>query len=814
MRSIWWTFNATRRQRWASWLALSLLVALVGGIVLSGITAAQRTSSAFPAFNARYGGDAAVFSPEPPPASIAKLPGVHQVFDLRTFDNGNVIAGTTFIPNQDFGLLVMPSGGPGDAFRLISGRLPQTPDEIDVGFSLQQDANMHVGSIVTVPLYALSQAQAEIQSSGSSYLTPKGDRVSFRVVGVSASVLDFPTNAPSYTAIVGPSFEQRYASRDAVSFFALDRLADGSARLPRFTYFVNHITSQLVFAYPFDPTIAAVESAIHPQVEGWWLFALIAAIAGVALIGQALARQSIVERSSYPTLAAIGLSPAQLFGLGMARALAIGVVGTAGAVGLAALVSPLTPAGEARAAETATGFVLDVPALCLGAAGILLVVLVLALYPAWRASKVRLVVAADNDVRGRRSSVLAGAAARSGASPSMVIGIRHALERGRGRGSVPVATALLGTVAAVAALVGTSVFGSSLTNLLTTPSLYGQTWQLDLSSLTAQQATSLAHRLAGEPSVTHVTYGQSGKLIDVNGVSTNVVLIKTAKGAPVFGLAQGVEPTGLGQIDLGSQTLRNAHAQVGALVTVSVIQPNGKTATGRVRVAGVIAFPPVISAGALGDGSVMALPAALQVVCGAGPSSTPCRQSINDKLANPGNTNWGMAVAFDGSAQGRSLLASLEQQYSTHLDVISRPVNLVNFGGAINFPFLLGVTLAIFGIATLLHLLLVSIARRRRELALLKVLGFVRRQVSAAVCWQAVTIAVVGLVFGVPLGIALGNVIWRNFATDVGAIPVSVVPVVRIVLIGVGVLVVGTLLAVLPAVFASRLPPAGALREE
>jgi hypothetical protein len=814
MRSIWWTFNATRRQRWASWLALSLLVVLAGGIVLAGVSAARRTSSAFPDFNARYGGAAATFSPQPPPARIARMRGVHRVFEIETFDNGNVTAGTTFIPNQDIGLLVMPSSGPGNVFRLTSGHLPRGPDEVDVGFSLQQQANLHLGSVVRIPLYALSQARAELQASGSNYVAPKGGTVSLRVVGVSASILDFPTNSPSYSVILGPSFERRYASHDAQIIFALYQITGGPEALPQFQNAVNHITSQLVFAYPLASSATAIESAIHPQVEGWWLFALIAAIAGLALVGQALARQSIVERASYPTLSAIGLSPAQLFGLGMARSLAIGAVGAAGAVGFAALVSPLTPVGEARAAATATGFVLDAPVLGLGAAGILFAVLVLALYPAWRASKARLVVAADNDVRGRRASVLAGAAARSGASPSMVIGIRHALERGRGRGSVPVATALLGTVAAVAALVGTSVFGSSLTNLLSTPSLYGQTWQLDLSSLSAQQVTMLAHRLAGEPSVTHVTYGQSGKLIDVNGVSTTVVLIKTAKGAPVFGLAQGTEPTGPGEIDLGSQTLRAAHAQVGSVVTVSVINSSGKTSTGSLRVAGVIAFPPVLSAGALGDGAVIQLSAALQVVCGAGPPSTPCRQSLIQKLDSPQNANWGMAVAFDGSAQGRSLLASLERQYSPNLDVISRPINLVNFGGAINFPLLLGLTLALFGIATLLHLLLVSVARRRRELALLKVLGFVRRQISAAVCWQALTIAVVGLVAGVPIGIAVGNVAWRDFSTGVGAIPVSIVPVGRLMLIGVAVLVVGSLLAVLPAVFASRLRPALALREE
>ena len=73
---------------------------------------------------------------------------------------------------------------------------------------------------------------------------------------------------------------------------------------------------------------------------------------------------------------------------------------------------------------------------------------------------------------------------------------------------------------------------------------------------------------------------------------------------------------------------------------------------------------------------------------------------------------------------------------------------LVNFGESVNFPLLFAVALSVFGAATLLHLLLVSVARRRVEAGLLKALGFVRRQVAAAVCWQAAAVALVGIVVG------------------------------------------------------------------
>ena len=93
-----------------------------------------------------------------------------------------------------------------------------------------------------------------------------------------------------------------------------------------------------------------------------------------------------------------------------------------------------------------------------------------------------------------------------------------------------------------------------------------------------------------------------------------------------------------------------------------------------------------------------------------------------------------------------------------------------------NFPLILGCVLAVFGVATLLHLLVVSVVRRRREVGLLKALGFVNAQVAATVLWQATTVALVGIIIGIPLGIVVGRVVWNAFATNLGAVPVATVP--------------------------------------
>ena len=87
------------------------------------------------------------------------------------------------------------------------------------------------------------------------------------------------------------------------------------------------------------------------------------------------------------------------------------------------------------------------------------------------------------------------------------------------------------------------------------------------------------------------------------------------------------------------------------------------------------------------------------------------------------------------------------------------------------------VAVAVGAVLSLALALLASVRQRRRELALLKTLGLTRRQVMAAVAWQAsVILAVAGLV-GVPLGVAAGHWAWAAFATSLGAVPVTVVPV-------------------------------------
>ena len=107
---------------------------------------------------------------------------------------------------------------------------------------------------------------------------------------------------------------------------------------------------------------------------------------------------------------------------------------------------------------------------------------------------------------------------------------------------------------------------------------------------------------------------------------------------------------------------------------------------------------------------------------------------------------------------------------------------------------------------------MVSVTRRRREFGLLKVLGFTNSQVVMSVAWQATTVALVGLLAGIPLGLIAGRAIWLAFAAHLGVVPVAIIPLDFVGTLVGGALIVANVIAVAPAVAARNTRPARLLR--
>jgi len=94
------TLQAQRRRRWRSWLTISLLIAIIGGVALGLVAAGTRTATAFPRFVAvSNGADALVYSASglaAPPDSVTGLSEVAQsgivAFPQATItDNGRAL---------------------------------------------------------------------------------------------------------------------------------------------------------------------------------------------------------------------------------------------------------------------------------------------------------------------------------------------------------------------------------------------------------------------------------------------------------------------------------------------------------------------------------------------------------------------------------------------------------------------------------------------------------------------------------------------------------------------------------------------------
>ena len=118
------------------------------------------------------------------------------------------------------------------------------------------------------------------------------------------------------------------------------------------------------------------------------------------------------------------------------------------------------------------------------------------------------------------------------------------------------------------------------------------------------------------------------------------------------------------------------------------------------------------------------------------------------------------------------------------------------------------------GVAITAHTLVTSVQRRRRDLATLKTLGFVRPQILTTVISQATVFAAVGLVIGIPLGIAMGRWAWSAFADQLGVPPAPTIPLLVVGLAIPVTLLLANLAAALPGRSAARTRPAVVLRAE
>ena len=145
---------------------------------------------------------------------------------------------------------------------------------------------------------------------------------------------------------------------------------------------------------------------------------------------------------------------------------------------------------------------------------------------------------------------------------------------------------------------------------------------------------------------------------------------------------------------------------------------------------------------------------------------------------------------------------------------VQRPAEIVNYRTMGAAPLVLAGMLAAGAVVALALTLAVSVRRQSRDLALLKTLGLVRRQVVAVVIWQASVPVAIGTVAGVPLGIAAGRFLWARFASELYVVPQPAISMVTVAVVAISALALAILTAIVPGWRAARTSVASALRAE
>jgi FtsX-like permease family len=847
-RLAWYRVRVTIRRRLPGYLGLAVVVGLIGGLALASVTAARRTESSYPDYLASTNPSSLIIQPNTN-LNVSSAAQADQIYHnllnrlrrlphVRGLATADAVNATMLTPSGGYGTVLftqvqLVTSGDGmftrqDRLTVTEGHRAVRPDQVVATTRAAAVLHLHVGSRLRLGVWA------EVGPKGG--LPPIYRKLDLTVTGigvVSTQIVQDDIDASRTGFLIGtPALDREFMPCCTGTSYIGLQVSGGSrydAAIDR--DYVNLATSifgsgssqllQLLQVYNTSAIEAEAQRAIYPEAIALGVFGLIAGLAALIIGAQAVSRLLRTATDDAVVLRALGVGPAAATADGVLGVLGAVLAGALLAVAVAIGLSPFSLFGPVRQAEPGRGIYLDPAVLGLGALALVLVLSGVAAVIGYRQAPHRAAARAQAADHG---SVLVRAGLGAGLGVTGVAGLRFALEPGRGRTAVPVRSVLAGAVLAVTVVAATLTFGASLGYLIARPALYGWDFSYALYStdgwgpFPAAQVTPILHRdklIAASTGVYFLT-------VQIDGQTVPAIL---SPSRPAIGpqILSGSGLNGPGDIVLGPATLAALHKKVGDKVTVQ-LGPVIRGAT--LKIAGTAALP------ALGDtlgvhpslstGAVLPVSAVSQAALeDAGPESGP--NAILVRL-RPGVSQAAGLRSLQRITDYYNKVVHSPQTVAhggpTALELVAnvlpvqRPAEIVNYKSMGTMPAVLAGGVAAGTVAALGLTLVASVRRRRRDLALLKTLGFTRGQLAAAVAWQSTVVAVVGLVIGVPLGIAAGRWLWLAFARELSAVPDPVVPTLSIALATVTALVLANLVAAVPGRQAARTPAALLLRAE
>jgi hypothetical protein len=790
----WLRVDLRRRRR--SLVVLALLIAVSAGTVLTAVAGARRGESAvqrlasagtLPATAAVLpngpGFDWAAVAAFPEVAAVARFCGAAQF--------AGVAGGAEVFMPCDRGLMNTVERP------VVDGRLPD-PSRIDEALASRRfvdRSGLGVGDTVTMRLPSAAQVDA-VERGEPEPATFQGPELSLRIVGVGVS--PWLHDGPGESGGLAPSaaVAERYPRETmAAAANALVRLRDGEAGLPAFQDRLARLADRTVDVWNLSELVRHDQRVTAFEARCLLAFGGAALLAALLLVGQAMARYTAASIADLRVLQALGMTPRQAVQAAAAGPLLAALAGGTLGVLAATLASRWFPIGSAAAVEPYPGVRFDPLVSVSGWVAVPLLVLAGASIAAWAT-----LAAGRLGQSGRRSAV-ATAVSRAGAAVPVVVGMRFALESGRGRTAVPVRPALLGSVVGVLGVIGALTFAGAVADAAENPRRFGQTHQLETFAGAEGQdyfsSSEVLTAVAGVDGVAGVNDTRFA-VAEAAGGGRPVSLHSYAPvGRPLdVVLSRGRLPAAADEVVLAPESAAALDVGVGDRVTL-----NGSKAAPPLLVTG-IGFVPITWHNGYATGGWLTR------------AGYDARFGPKDFKGHVGlvAVTPGTDVDAVTAAIGREL--SRRGMAGVQFTPPEPPTQLAEIRQVRALPQALGAFLVLLAVGAVGHALATAVRRRRHDVAVLRALGMTRWQSRGVVVTVASVLAVVGLLFGIPLGMALGRTLWRVVADYT---PLQYVPPVAfwaLVLVGPLALLVANLLAAWPGHQAARLRVGAVLRAE
>ncbi len=342
-RVLWYRFRVTFRRRRGGYLALAILIGLLGGMAMASIVAARRTDASYPKFLASTNPSDLIVQPNGGSATtyqgglrfnaqIGGLPHVQQLQSAFWLNAATTTphGGIGTVLQSQVQLIASTDGLFADQDRVVitrgRGADPKRPQEVVASARAAALLGLHVGSRVPVGIW----------SGGQRSITPFYRRLDLTVVGIgvfNTQVVQDDIDADRTGFLLGtPALGREFASCCAAGGYIGLRLTGGSRddmavqreyeNLENTSTFYSHGGGdllQVLQVYNTSAIETEAQRAIRPEAIALGVFGVIAGLTALLIGAQSISRRLQAGSGDTEVLRGLGAGPSATTADGLRR---------------------------------------------------------------------------------------------------------------------------------------------------------------------------------------------------------------------------------------------------------------------------------------------------------------------------------------------------------------------------------------------------------------------------------------------------------------------------------------------------------------